>query len=72
VAGWSAAATSAWLDELTDAAERSGVSGVEAEVTRGGIVDTLLDRAAAARMLVLGSYGEAAWRGCSRDPSRPP
>jgi nucleotide-binding universal stress UspA family protein len=45
-----------WLRELVDAAERCGVGTVEAEVVPGGIVDTLLDRAAGARMLVLGSY----------------
>jgi nucleotide-binding universal stress UspA family protein len=54
---------SGWLRELADAAERTGVPAVEAEVIPGGIVDTLLDRAAGARMLVLGSYGEAAWTG---------
>lgn len=53
----------AWLGELVDAAERSGVGAVEAELVRGGIVDTLLDRAAGARLLVVGSYGEAAWTG---------
>ena len=52
-----------WLRELVDAAERCGVDTVEAEVVPGGIVDTLLDRAAGARMLVVGSYGDAAWTG---------
>jgi nucleotide-binding universal stress UspA family protein len=52
-----------WLRELVDAAERSGVRAVDAEVAPGGVVDTLLDRAAGARMLVVGSYGEAAWTG---------
>ena len=52
-----------WLRELVDAAERCGVGTVEAEVVPGGIVDTLLDRAAGAGMLVIGSYGEAAWTG---------
>ena len=52
-----------WLRELVDAAERCGVDTVEAEVVPGGIVDTLLDRAAEARMLVVGSYGDAAWTG---------
>jgi nucleotide-binding universal stress UspA family protein len=52
-----------WLRELVDAAERCGVDEVEADVVPGGIVDTLLDRAAGARMLVVGSYGDAAWTG---------
>ena len=39
-----------WLRELVDAAERCGVDEVEADVVPGGIVDTLLDRAAGARM----------------------
>lgn len=52
-----------WLRELADAAERSGVQSVDTEVVPGGIVDTLLERAAGARMLVVGSYGEAAWTG---------
>jgi nucleotide-binding universal stress UspA family protein len=54
---------SGWLRELVDAAERTGVPAVEAEVVPGGIVDTLLERATGARMLVVGSYGEAAWTG---------
>ena len=53
----------AWLRELVDAAERSGVQSVDTEVVPGGLVDTLLDRAAGARILVVGSYGEAAWTG---------
>jgi nucleotide-binding universal stress UspA family protein len=52
-----------WLRELVGAAECCGVRTVVAEVVRGGIVDTLLDRAAGARMLVVGSYGEGAWSG---------
>jgi nucleotide-binding universal stress UspA family protein len=52
-----------WLRELVDAAERSGVGTVEAEEVQGGVVDTLLDRAAGAGMLVLGSYGDGAWTG---------
>jgi nucleotide-binding universal stress UspA family protein len=55
--------SSGWLRELVDAAERMGVPAVEAEVVRGGIVETLLERATGARMLVVGSYGEAAWTG---------
>ena len=53
----------AWLRELVDGAERCGVGTVEAEVVPGGVVDTLLDRAAGAGMLVVGSYGDAAWTG---------
>jgi nucleotide-binding universal stress UspA family protein len=52
-----------WLRELGDAAERTGVRAVDAEVAPGGIVDTLLNRAEGARMLVVGSYGDAAWTG---------
>jgi nucleotide-binding universal stress UspA family protein len=52
-----------WLRELVDAAERCGVGTVEAEVVPGGIIDTLLDRAAGASMLVVGSYGDGAWTG---------
>jgi nucleotide-binding universal stress UspA family protein len=52
-----------WLRELVDAAERCGVGTVDAEVVPGGIVDTLLGRAAGARMLVVGSYGDGAWTG---------
>jgi nucleotide-binding universal stress UspA family protein len=60
--------TSGWLRELVDAAERTGVPSVEAEVVPGGIVDTLLDRAAGARLLVVGSYGEGAWTGMLAGP----
>ena len=57
-----------WLRELVDAAERCGVGTVEAEVVPGGIVDTLLDRSAGARMLVVGSYGDGAWTGMLAGP----
>jgi nucleotide-binding universal stress UspA family protein len=53
----------AWLRELADAAERTGVRTVDTEVVPGGIVATLLNRATGARLLVVGSYGEAAWTG---------
>ena len=56
-------ASSPWLRELVDAADRIGVRDVDAAVIRGGLVDTLLERTADARLLVLGSYGEAAWTG---------
>ena len=52
-----------WLRELADAAERSGVRDVAADVVPGGVVETLAARAAGARMLVIGSYGEGAWTG---------
>lgn len=57
-----------WLHELADAAERTGVRTVEAEVVPGGVLDTLLDRAVGARLLVVGSYGDAAWTGMLASP----
>ena len=66
VLGWpdeSSVPLPGWLRELVDIAERCGVGTVEAEVVPGGIVDTLLDRAAGAGMLVVGSYGDGAWTG---------
>jgi nucleotide-binding universal stress UspA family protein len=66
VLGWSddsSVPLPGWLRELVDAAERCGVGTVEAEVVPGGIIDTLLDRAAGASMLVVGSYGDGAWTG---------
>jgi len=48
-----------WLRELVEAAERTGVGTVEAEVVPGGVVDTLVARATGAGMLVIGSYGDA-------------
>jgi nucleotide-binding universal stress UspA family protein len=52
-----------WLRELADAAERGGVRVVVPQVVRGGILNTLSERAAQARMVVIGSYGESAWTG---------
>ena len=52
-----------WLRELVEAAERTGVGTVEAEVVPGGVVDTLVARATGAGMLVIGSYGDAGWTG---------
>jgi nucleotide-binding universal stress UspA family protein len=47
----------AWLTELADAADRTGVRPVVAAVVPGGPVEVLLERARGARVLVLGSYG---------------
>ena len=67
VPGWpeegSLPAIPSWLHEMADATERSGVRDVTADVVPGGVVQTLADRAAGARMLVVGSYGEGAWTG---------
>jgi len=57
-----------WLRELVGAAERCGVGTVEAEAVAGGIVDTLIGRAAGAAVLVVGSYGDAAWTGMLASP----
>jgi nucleotide-binding universal stress UspA family protein len=52
-----------WLRELADATERAGAGVSRLEVVSGGTVDLLAERAARARMLVLGSYGDGAWSG---------
>lgn len=52
-----------WLDELRVTALRLGVGGCRAEVQPGEPVGVLAARAEGAVMLVLGSYGEAAWTG---------
>jgi nucleotide-binding universal stress UspA family protein len=52
-----------WLRELADNAERSGAGPVQTEIVPGGTVELLVHRARHARLLVLGSYGEAAWSG---------
>jgi nucleotide-binding universal stress UspA family protein len=52
-----------WLAELVDAAERAGAHPCTAEVQPGDVVATVAARSVGARMLVLGSYGEAAWSG---------
>ncbi len=57
------AAVPGWLAELRDAAVRSGAGRAVVEVASGDVVDVVADRARAARMLVLGSYGEGAWSG---------
>jgi nucleotide-binding universal stress UspA family protein len=51
------------LAELRDAAVRAGAHPVVTETATGNVVDIVADRAHAARMLVLGSYGEGAWSG---------
>jgi nucleotide-binding universal stress UspA family protein len=50
------------LHEWRDAAERAGADTV-VETATGDVVDVIADHAGAARMLVLGSYGEGAWSG---------
>ena len=52
-----------WLRELSDAAERSGAVPSRVDVVPGATIDLLAERAADARMLVLGSYGEGARSG---------
>ena len=52
-----------WLRELLDAAERVGAEPASAEVLAGSVDDLLLDRSAAAGLLVVGSYGEGARAG---------
>lgn len=53
----------AWLVELRAVAARPGVEQCAVEVQPGEPVGVLASRAAGASMLVLGSYGEAAWSG---------
>ena len=52
-----------WLRELRDGAERVGAEPTEAEVVSGAVDEVLLDRSGAARLLVVGSYGEGARAG---------
>lgn len=52
-----------WLRELLDGAERVGAKPADAEVVPGAADDVLLDRSGAARLLVVGSYGEGAREG---------
>lgn len=52
-----------WLREIADVAERAGAGACRVELVRGGTVESLIERAAHARMLVLGSYGEGARSG---------
>ncbi|MFC5994983.1 universal stress protein [Pseudonocardia hispaniensis] len=52
-----------WLSELRRIAERVGADPVETHVVAGDVAEVLLDRAAGARLLVVGSYGEGAVAG---------
>ncbi|GAA0937986.1 universal stress protein [Pseudonocardia zijingensis] len=52
-----------WLREIVDAAERAGAGPCRVELVPGGPAEALGERAARARMLVLGSYGEGARSG---------
>jgi len=52
-----------WLAELAAAAERAGAHPCTVEVQPGDVVATVAARTVGARMLVLGSYGDAAWSG---------
>jgi nucleotide-binding universal stress UspA family protein len=52
-----------WLRELADSAERAGAAACRVEVVPGGTIEMLAHRAAHARLLVLGSYGDGAWSG---------
>jgi nucleotide-binding universal stress UspA family protein len=52
-----------WMVELSDAAMRCGVEPRTIEVVPGGAVELLANRAAASRILVLGSYGDRGWSG---------
>jgi nucleotide-binding universal stress UspA family protein len=57
------AGTPRWLREVADTAIRSGADPTDTEIVSGGTDRLLLQRAAGARLLVVGSYGEAAWSG---------
>ena len=52
-----------WLREIAAAAVRSGADATDTEVVSGGTDRLLLQRAVDAGLLVVGSYGEAAWSG---------
>jgi nucleotide-binding universal stress UspA family protein len=52
-----------WLHELADSAVRSGADATDTEIVSGATERLLLQRAVGARLLVVGSYGEAAWSG---------
>jgi nucleotide-binding universal stress UspA family protein len=58
----------AWLRELADSAEREGVHEVVPQAVPGGVLETLVRRAAGARLLVVGSYWEGAWTGMLAGP----
>jgi nucleotide-binding universal stress UspA family protein len=52
-----------WLREVAAAAVRAGADATDTEIVSGATDRLLLQRAVGARMLVVGSYGEAAWSG---------
>jgi nucleotide-binding universal stress UspA family protein len=52
-----------WLREVADSAVRFGADATDVEIVTGGTDQLLLERAVGARLLVVGSYGEAAWSG---------
>jgi nucleotide-binding universal stress UspA family protein len=52
-----------WLREIAASAVRSGADATDTEIVTGGPELLLLRRAVGARLLVVGSYGEAAWSG---------
>jgi nucleotide-binding universal stress UspA family protein len=57
------AGTPEWLREVADAAVRFGAEATDVEIVSGATDRMLLDRAAGAQLLVVGSYGEGAWSG---------
>jgi nucleotide-binding universal stress UspA family protein len=56
-------ATPRWLSEIVASAVRSGADAADSEVVVGAPEQLLVQRAAGARMLVIGSYGAAASSG---------
>ena len=52
-----------WLREVAAAAVRSGADATDTQIVSGGTDRLLLGRSEGARLLVVGSYGEAAWSG---------
>jgi nucleotide-binding universal stress UspA family protein len=55
--------TPRWLRHIADAAVRSGAGATDVEVVAGATEQLLMQRADGARLLVVGSYGEAACSG---------
>jgi nucleotide-binding universal stress UspA family protein len=52
-----------WLREVAHTAVRSGADATDIEIVSGGTDRLLLQRAVGARLLVVGSYGDASWSG---------
>jgi nucleotide-binding universal stress UspA family protein len=52
-----------WLREVADTAIRCGADATDTEIVSGGTDRLLLQRAVGAGLVVVGSYGEAAWSG---------